>query len=200
MRWLLSGKRWEPISILPQAHTLISRFQCHRRISAPALLFKSEAIVHPDDVIKYIDPAECQLSYNPLLMALLWNSLATRKVDLLYQALNTRFKIHPKTAWVNYVRCHDDIGWTFSDEDASRLGVNGTDHRRFLKRILPRTIFRKFCTRSTISRKPKNRRLPHFRKLRITGRLGKSHQRRGTKRNRASDPPDIAFARYHLNV
>ncbi len=117
---------------LPQAHTLIRAFNATARISAPALLFKSEAIVHPDDVIKYIDPAECQLSYNPLLMALLWNSLATRKVDLLYQALNTRFKIHPKTAWVNYVRCHDDIGWTFSDEDASRLGVNGTDHRRFL--------------------------------------------------------------------
>jgi len=66
------------------------------------------------------------------LMALLWNSLATRKIDLLSQALNTRFKIHPQTAWVNYVRCHDDIGWTFSDEDASRLGINGYDHRRFL--------------------------------------------------------------------
>ena len=117
---------------LPEAHTLIHAFNAAARISAPALLFKSEAIVHPDDVIKYIDPVECQLSYNPLLMALLWNSLATRKVDLLYQALNTRFKIHPQTAWVNYVRCHDDIGWTFSDEDASRLGVNGTDHRRFL--------------------------------------------------------------------
>ena len=117
---------------LPQAHTLIRAFNASARISAPALLFKSEAIVHPDDVIKYIDPAECQLSYNPLLMALLWNSLATRKIDLLYQALNTRFKINPQTAWVNYVRCHDDIGWTFSDEDASRLGINGNDHRRFL--------------------------------------------------------------------
>jgi hypothetical protein len=27
---------------------------------------------------------------------------------------------------------HDDIGWTFSDEDAAVLGVNGYDHRRFL--------------------------------------------------------------------
>ncbi|HEY9151715.1 MAG TPA: alpha-amylase family protein, partial [Anaerolineales bacterium] len=117
---------------LPQAHTLIRAFNAAARISAPTLLFKSEAIVHPDDVAKYIDPAECQLSYNPLLMALLWNSLATRKVDLLAQALATRFKIHPKTSWVNYVRCHDDIGWTFSDEDAARLGINGGDHRRFL--------------------------------------------------------------------
>ena len=96
------------------------------------MLFKSEAIVHPDEVVKYIDPEECQLSYNPLLMALLWNSLATRKVRLLSQALATRFRIDPACAWVNYVRVHDDIGWTFSDEDAARLGVQGHNHRQFL--------------------------------------------------------------------
>ncbi len=117
---------------LPQAHQLIRAFNAVARISAPAMLFKSEAIVHPDDVVKYIDPEECQLSYNPLLMALLWNSLATRKIRLLSQALANRFKIHPETAWVNYVRVHDDIGWTFSDEDAAILGMNGYDHRRFL--------------------------------------------------------------------
>jgi len=117
---------------LPAAHQLIRAFNAVARISAPAMLFKSEAIVHPDDVIKYIDPDECQLSYNPLLMALLWNSLATREVNLLSQALVARFKIHPKTAWVNYVRVHDDIGWTFSDDDAAKLGISGYDHRRFL--------------------------------------------------------------------
>jgi glycosidase len=117
---------------LPQAHQLIQAFNAVARIAAPAMLFKSEAIVHPDEVVKYIHPDECQLSYNPLLMALLWNSLATRKVRLLSQALENRFKIHPETAWVNYVRVHDDIGWTFSNEDAAVLGVNGYDHRRFL--------------------------------------------------------------------
>lgn len=117
---------------LPEAHRLIRAFNAVARITAPALLFKSEAIVHPDEVVKYIHPSECQLSYNPLLMALLWNSLATREVRLLSQALNTRFKLHPDTAWVNYVRCHDDIGWTFSDEDAVILGFNGHDHRSFL--------------------------------------------------------------------
>jgi len=117
---------------LPQAHTLIQAFNAVARIASPALLFKSEAIVHPDDVVKYISPEECQLSYNPLIMALLWNTLATRNVDLLEQALATRFKIHPQTAWVNYVRVHDDIGWTFSDEDAVRLGIHASDHRRFL--------------------------------------------------------------------
>jgi glycosidase len=117
---------------LPQAHTLIRAFNAVARMAAPALAFKSEAIVHPDEVVKYISPYECQLSYNPLLMALLWNSLATRKVRLLFQALATRFAIHPYTTWVNYVRVHDDIGWTFSDEDAAILGVNGHDHRNFL--------------------------------------------------------------------
>ncbi len=110
---------------LPGAHELIRAFNAVARISSPALLFKSEAIVHPDEVVKYIAPDECQLSYNPLLMALLWNSLATRKVRLLSQALERRFRIHPDAAWVNYVRVHDDIGWTFSDEDAAVLGVNG---------------------------------------------------------------------------
>jgi glycosidase len=117
---------------LPKAHTLIQAFNAVARIAAPSLLFKSEAIVHPDDVVKYISPDECQLSYNPLLMALLWSSLATREVNLLAKALEERFQIHSKTAWVNYVRVHDDIGWTFSDEDAATLGINANDHRRFL--------------------------------------------------------------------
>jgi amylosucrase len=117
---------------LPQAHKLIQAFNTVARIAAPSLLFKSEAIVHPDEVIRYIHPNECQLSYNPLLMALLWNSLATREVRLLRQALQERFEIPAGCAWVNYVRCHDDIGWTFSDEDALRLGIQGYEHRQFL--------------------------------------------------------------------
>jgi len=117
---------------LPKAHILIQAYNAIARIAAPSLLFKSEAIVHPDDVIKYISKKECQLSYNPLTMALLWNSLATREIRLLRQALVERFSIPNGTAWVNYVRCHDDIGWTFSDEDAGKLGINGYDHRKFL--------------------------------------------------------------------
>ncbi len=117
---------------LPEAHLLIQAYNAITRIAAPAMLFKSEAIVHPDEVAKYIAPDECQLSYNPLLMALLWDSLATRKVGLLTASLAKRFAINPACAWVNYVRCHDDIGWTFSDEDAAHLGINGYDHRRFL--------------------------------------------------------------------
>ncbi len=117
---------------LPEAHLLIQAFNAVARIAAPALLFKSEAIVHPDEVARYISSQECQLSYNPLLMALLWNSLATRDVSLFNQALRERYKIPAGTAWVNYVRVHDDIGWTFSDEDARRLSIDGYHHRNFL--------------------------------------------------------------------
>ena len=117
---------------LPQAHAIIQAFNAVARLAAPALVFKSEAIVHPDEVARYIHPEECQLSYNPLLMALLWESLATRQVALLHHSLSTRFATTPGCGWVYYVRCHDDIGWTFSDEDASRLHIEGFGHRQFL--------------------------------------------------------------------
>lgn len=120
---------------LPEAHTLIRAFNAVTRIAAPSLLFKSEAIVHPDDVVKYISPEECQISYNPLQMALLWNTIATRDARLLQLALEERQALPEGTAWVNYVRSHDDIGWTFSDEDAARLGIHGHTHREFLNRF-----------------------------------------------------------------
>ncbi len=117
---------------LPEAHLLIQAFNLMTRISAPALAFLSEAIVHPDEVIKYISPKECQISYNPTLMALLWESLATRHVSLLVRTLSHRYRLPTRTVWVNYLRCHDDVGWTFDDADAAAIGINGYDHRRFL--------------------------------------------------------------------
>jgi hypothetical protein len=57
---------------LPEAHKLLRGFNAICRIAAPSVLFKSEAIVHPDEVVSYIDGYECQLSYNPLQMALTW--------------------------------------------------------------------------------------------------------------------------------
>lgn len=120
---------------LPKAHTVIQAFNAVARIAAPSLQFKSEAIVHPDEVVKYIAPTECQLSYNPLLMALLWESLATRQTRLLTASLQQRFAIDAQCSWVNYIRCHDDIGWTFDDNIAWNLGINPHDHRHFLNQF-----------------------------------------------------------------
>lgn len=116
----------------PEVHFIIQAFNALTRIAAPALVFKSEAIVAPDDVAQYISENECQLSYNPGFMVLLWDGLATRNINLLTHSLKKRFNLPPNTAWVNYIRCHDDIGWGFADDDAVEVGINPADHRRFL--------------------------------------------------------------------
>ncbi|GAA2029644.1 alpha-amylase family protein [Agromyces tropicus] len=121
-----------PCESLPEAHLLLRAFNAVLRIAAPSLLFKSEAIVHPDEVVEYLSLEECQLSYNPLQMALTWEALATRDPRMLQQALERRHALPEGCTWVNYVRGHDDIGWTFADEDAAELGIDGYDHRRFL--------------------------------------------------------------------
>ncbi|USD35072.1 MULTISPECIES: alpha-amylase family protein [Vibrio] len=128
-------EKWTQCESLPKAHTLIQCFNTCLQIAAPAVLFKSEAIVHPDEVAQYIDKQECQLSYNPLMMALMWESLATRETKLLTASLKKSFEISDQCSWVNYIRCHDDIGWTFDDAVAEQQGINGYDHRRFLNQF-----------------------------------------------------------------
>ncbi|MBN2873886.1 MAG: amylosucrase [Spirochaetales bacterium] len=127
--WKRAGTSCENLS---EAHTIIQAFQSIARLVCPSLLFLSEAIVHPDDIARYIDRRECQLSYNPLLMAELWEASATKDVSLLAFSLRKRHRLPAGCAWVNYVRCHDDIGWTFADEDAAAIGIKGGDHRAFL--------------------------------------------------------------------
>ncbi len=117
---------------LPQAHTIIRGFNAFAQMACPALLFKSEAIVHPNHVRSYVDRQECPLSYNPILMVSIWEALATRSVDFLRHTLNKQFSLPPGCSWINYVRSHDDIGWGFADEDAQELGLNPADHRYFL--------------------------------------------------------------------
>ncbi len=117
---------------LPEAHTIIQAFNSIARIVAPGMVLKSEAIVAPDEIVKYMGPDECRISYNPLLMALLWEGLATRNANLLRHSMNKRFQIPQGCAWVNYVRSHDDIGWGFDNTDAAEIGIDPHGHRRFL--------------------------------------------------------------------
>ena len=140
---------------LPGAHTLIQAFKAAVNLVAPALSFLSEAIVHPDEVVEYIAEQECELSYNPLIMATSWEALATRETALLRQALARRYALPNGCAWINYLRCHDDIGWTFDDEDAAELGIKPAmpafavrwpawpgSRRRWRRRARPRWISR----------------------------------------------------------
>jgi amylosucrase len=130
--WKEKGTKCES---LPKVHTLIRALKLASSLAAPMLQFKSEAIVHPDEVLQYIDPEECSLSYNPLLMALSWEALATRNPVLLRKSITSRMTTPAGCAWVNYVRCHDDIGWTFDDNDAEEVGIDAYNHRRFLNQF-----------------------------------------------------------------
>lgn len=124
-----------PCENLPQVHTIIRAYNLLAKIAAPALLFKSEAIVHPRDVRSYVSWEECPLSYNPILMVAIWEALATRSVRFFSHTMRKQFPLEGNTAWVNYLRSHDDIGWGFADEDAAEVGINGFDHRYFLNQF-----------------------------------------------------------------
>ena len=122
---------------LPEVHTILRVLNRAVRIAAPSVAFKSEAIVHPDAVASYLEAgegAQCELSYNPLLMCELWEALATSHTHLLRHSVRHRFSTPDGCSWVNYARSHDDIGWGFADEDATALGINPTTHRYHLNR------------------------------------------------------------------
>jgi amylosucrase len=114
----------------PEAHRLLHAFRAALRIAAPAVAFKAEAIVSPADLVRYLD--SCDLAYHNSLMVLLWSALASGKVALLTSTLRRMPPTPPHAGWVTYVRCHDDIGWAVTEQDAAAVGEDGYLHRRFL--------------------------------------------------------------------
>ncbi|HRF95013.1 MAG TPA: alpha-amylase family glycosyl hydrolase, partial [Aggregatilineales bacterium] len=145
-----------PCENLPEVHHIIRAFNALVQIAAPAMVFKSEAIVHPDDVVSYISPQECQISYNPTFMALAWEALATREVKLLRHSMSKRFDLPTGTAWINYIRVHDDIGWSFANEDAAEVGIRGFDHRLFLNQFYTGRFNGSFATGVPFNYNPQN--------------------------------------------
>ncbi|TDQ32950.1 alpha-amylase family glycosyl hydrolase [Zeaxanthinibacter enoshimensis] len=122
---------------LPEAHMLISLFRLCMQVLAPGVIILAEAIVAPKDITKYfgngiLEGNECDVAYNASLMALLWNSVATKKTNLLYKSLRSVPEKPDSATWINYVRCHDDIGLGYDDQLIEELGWNAQSHRRFL--------------------------------------------------------------------
>ncbi len=124
----------------PEVHHLLRALRACARIVAPAVVFKAEAIVGPGDLAPYLGVAapgvpagrECDLAYHNTLMVQFWSSLATRDTRLMTHVL-AGFPRKPTTAaWATYLRCHDDIGWAITDEDARAVGWEGAAHRAFL--------------------------------------------------------------------
>ena len=121
----------------PEVHQLLQALRAMARIATPAVGFKAEAIVAPRELVTYLgtgrhEGKECDLAYNNVLMALLWSSLASTRVPLLTHVVGGMPAVPPGAGWVTYVRCHDDIGWAITPEDAAAVGEDAHLHRRFL--------------------------------------------------------------------
>lgn len=122
---------------LPEAHILISLFRMCLQIIAPGVILLAEAIVAPRNILKYfgegqLEGNECEIAYNASLMALLWNSIATKKSTLMYRSL-TGVPTKPMDAtWINYIRCHDDIGLGYDDDFVRSMGWDPQMHKQFI--------------------------------------------------------------------
>jgi amylosucrase len=121
----------------PEAHRILQALRALVRLAMPGVLLKAEAIVGPDQLVPYLGGherfrPECDLAYDNQLMVMLWSAVASRDVRLSSQALGRRPQPPARTSWVTYVRCHDDIGWAVSDEDAWAVGLDPFRHRQFL--------------------------------------------------------------------
>ncbi|MCA9971978.1 MAG: alpha-amylase family protein [Anaerolineales bacterium] len=145
----------------PEAHAILQAFRALSRIAAPGLLLLAEAIVPPPQLVPYLGqgPAtnkECEIAYHNVFMVMLWSSLAERKVALLTHALQQMPAIPTGTSWLAYVRCHDDIGWAVTDENAAAVGLNGFLHRSFLSDFYSGRFPDTFARGATFQFNPKN--------------------------------------------
>jgi amylosucrase len=121
----------------PEVHAITQALRAVTRIACPAVAFKAEAIVAPEQLVQYLGRGHhhgkvSDIAYHNSLMVQVWSMLASGEVTLGATALG-RLPAKPASgAWVTYVRCHDDIGWAISDSDAAAVGVSGPAHRSFL--------------------------------------------------------------------
>ncbi len=158
---------------LPEAHTIIQAFNALVRIAAPAMVFKSEAIVHPDEVRKYIGEDECQLSYNPQLMALLWNSLATtRGAPAAGTACSGASPSRPAAPGSTTCAATTTSAWRSPTTTSSDLGIDPALAPALPDRVLHRPLPGQLRARPAVPGGPGHRRGAHLRDLRLAGGTG----------------------------
>ena len=135
----------------PEVHVLLTTLRALFSVAAPSTAFKAEAIVAPEELTPYLGAGqperhECDLAYNNQLMVMLWSSLATGDAELMANALRRMGPIPATAAWVNYVRCHDDIGWAIMPIDAASVGWDSLAHRDFLLQFFSGRFAGSFAT------------------------------------------------------
>ncbi len=123
---------------LPMAHTLLQLIKQCVQIATPGMALLGEAIVAPEEIIKYFGTGnkqaqECDFAYNATQMALQWDALATGDIRVMIAAQHILLQKPYGTSWITYTRCHDDIGLGYEDYMIADAGYDPYDHRNFLK-------------------------------------------------------------------
>ena len=120
---------------LPQVHTLVRIMRMACEIVCPGTLLLGEVVMEPSKVVPYfgsVDKPECHLLYNVTTMASTWHTVATRDVRLLRHQLEQVFSLPKEYGFLNYLRCHDDIGWGLDYDFLRWFGADEVAHKKFL--------------------------------------------------------------------
>ena len=121
---------------LDEAHLILQLFRACVDVATPGMALLGEAIVAPKAIMKYFGSEvenECSVAYNATHMALQWDALATGDTTVMLMSQGDIYHKPQGSTWINYTRCHDDIGLGFTDENIIKAGFSPYDHRKFLK-------------------------------------------------------------------
>ena len=124
---------------LPRVHTLVRMMRLVCEIVCPGTLLLGEVVMEPSKVVPYfgsVDKPECHMLYNVTTMASIWHTVAGHDVRLLRHQLGQVFALPKEYSFLNYIRCHDDIGWGLDYAFLSPFGVAEVPHKKYLNDYL----------------------------------------------------------------
>lgn len=124
-----------PCRNLKQVHTIVRMMRMICEIICPSVLLLGEVVMEPEKVVPYfgtVEKPECHMLYNVTTMATTWHTVATRNVKLLKQQLDIVNGLPKEYVFLNYLRCHDDIGWGLDYGALQMEGMGERSHKQYL--------------------------------------------------------------------
>ena len=124
---------------LPEVHSLVRIMRIAAEVVCPGTLLLGEVVMEPSKVVPYfgtVDKPECHMLYNVTTMASTWHTVATKDVRLLKHQLGTVFALPKQYVFLNYLRCHDDIGWGLDYDYLRQFGMEEVPHKKYLNDYL----------------------------------------------------------------
>ena len=120
---------------LERVHTIVRMMRIISEIVCPSVILLGEVVMEPEKVVPYfgtVEKPECHMLYNVTTMATTWHSLATEDIRLLKQQMDVVNQLPKEYTFLNYLRCHDDIGWGLDFDTLKNWGMEEVTHKRFL--------------------------------------------------------------------